>query len=122
MTADYVTVYVYDISGDMKLGDDSSAEQPLHILDSAFDFLDDQDSTCEFFGVKRHSLNLEEEEELTAKDETIRDGDESSDDEVGGRVVNKNEVVDLRTGVKSHIHSDYSDFYKASNRISHLRS
>jgi len=63
----------------MKLGDDSSGEAPLQILDSAFDFLDDQDSSCDFFGVKRHSMNLDEEEELTTKGEQRY---ESSDDEV----------------------------------------
>jgi hypothetical protein len=65
----------------MKLGDDSSGEQPLQILDSAFDFLDDQDSTCDFFGVKRHSMTIEEEEDLTTKGEQRY---ESSDEEVRG--------------------------------------
>ena len=72
-------MYHYLWAGDMKLGDDSSGEQPLQILDSAFDFLDDQDSTCDFFGVKRHSMTMDEQQDLMSKGEQRY---ESSDEEV----------------------------------------
>ena len=77
------------VTGDIKLGDDSSTDQQIQALE-AFDFLyEDPDAGYDFGGLKRDSMKTNDGED-GGHVESSRD--ESSDDEVGGNEITNDSI------------------------------